>query len=115
MDTEKKIAQIAKGRLHQNTNNLIHSRLNKRSGETLSELKILTKFKKQHLTRLSVKGPKQLYVQNYGFEGVKSNGLNMRLKAKAVVDDAIEQANVIDFLAESLSVVRAEEVAALIR
>lgn len=55
-------------------------------------------------------GPKHLFLQNYGFEGVKSNGINMRLKATDIVENALASTNVIEFLANEISKTRAEEI-----
>lgn len=115
MATEQQIAQNAKSRLYQHTAALIHSRLTKQSGAALNELEVIPRFNKQQLVRLSVKAPKHVFIQNYGFEGVKSNGINMRLKETAVVDDAIEVSRVVDYLADNLSEIRAEEINTLIR
>lgn len=110
--TEKDIAKRAKTMLQ---NSVMHNinRLFTPSGKTKSlhtETSVKTRFNKGQLVRLSVSGPKHLYVQNYGFEGVKSNGINMYLEATNVVNSAIEQSNVVDFLAESISETRADEI-----
>lgn len=115
MATEQQIAQIAKSRLYQHTAALIHSRLTKRSGAALNELEVIPRFNKQQLVRLSVKAPKHVFIQNYGFEGVKSDGVNMSLRATGIVDDALKISRVVDYLADELTELRAEQITALIR
>lgn len=110
MSTEQQIGQIAKSRLYQHTTAFIHSRLTKRSGAALNELEVIPRFNKQQLVRLSIKAPKYVFIQNYGFEGVKSNGVNMSLQATNVLVEAIHHSKVVDFLADSLSEIRADEI-----
>lgn len=110
MATEKQIGQLAKSRLYQHTAAMIHSRLTKRSGAALNELEVIPRYNKQQLTRIAIKAPKHVFIQNYGFEGVKSNGINMRLKSTNVINDAIERSAVVGYLADALSEVRADEI-----
>lgn len=75
-----------------------------------SKTNVKTRYNKGQLVRLAINGPKHLFIQNYGFEGVKSNGVNMRLKATNVVTSAIERSKVVDYLAEAISSYRADEI-----
>jgi len=109
---EKQIAQQAVNKLQNAVNHNIN-RLFDPTGNTGGmrlNTKVKSRFNKGQMVRLSVVGPKHLYVQNYGFEGVKKNGINMRLKPTDAVNDAIETSNVVEFLAQSISEFRADEV-----
>lgn len=110
MATEQQIGQIAKSRLYQHTAAMIHSRLTKRSGAALNELEVIPRFNKQQLTRIAIKAPKYVFIQNYGFEGVKKNGVNMSLQPTNVIVGAIQHSNIVDYLADAISEVRADEV-----
>lgn len=109
---EKQIANQAKNKLY---NAVLHN-INREftptgnAGGMRLNTQVKTRFNKGQLVRLSISGPKHLYVQNYGFEGVKKNGINMRLEQTNVVNSAIEQSNVVDFLAQAISEARADEV-----
>jgi len=110
--SEREIATQAKNKLQ---NALMHNitRLLEPSGKAGGirfNTKVKPRFKKWHLVRLSVTGPKYLFIQNYGFEGVKSNGVNMRLQQTDVVNSAIESSNVVEFLALAIGESRADEV-----
>lgn len=108
---EKQIAQQAKNKLHnavmQNISRMFNS---SGSSNGLKTTEVKSRFNKGQLVRLSVSGPKHLYVQNYGFEGVKKNGINMRLEKTDVVNSAIESSGVVEFLAQAIGDARADEV-----
>lgn len=109
---EKQIAQQAVNKLQNAVNHNI-TRLFDPTGNTGGmrlNTKVKPRFNKGHLVRISVSGPKHLYVQNYGFEGVKKNGVNMRLEQTDVVNSAIESSGVVEFLAQAISEARADEI-----
>src|SRR5690554_4403932 len=110
--SEREIAQQAKNKLQ---NAVLHniSRLFEPSGKANGmrlNTTVKPRFNKGQLVRLSVVGPKHLYIQNYGFEGVKKNGINMRLEQTDVVNSAIESSGVVEFLAQAIGEARADEV-----
>lgn len=95
--------------------NISNAFQNNGTGELLEKSNVYSTLKNGQLTQLRITGPKHLFVQNYGFEGVKSNGINMRLKATDVVEKALATTNVIDFLATEISKARAEEIVIQLR
>lgn len=110
--SEREIAQQAKNKLQNAVTHSI-SRLFEPSGNSGGmrlNTTVQPRFNKGQLVRLSVVGPKHLYIQNYGFEGVKSNGINMRLEETNVVNSAIKSSGVVDFLAQALGEARADEI-----
>lgn len=110
--SEREIAQQATKKLQTAVNHNI-TRLFDPTGNADGmrlNTKVKPRFNKGQLVRISVVGPKHLYVQNYGFEGVKKNGINMRLQGTDVVNSAIESSNVVEFIAQSLGEARADEV-----
>ena len=113
--SERDIANQAKAKLKSSVIANIVRTFPSSSGEMKNNTDVKASFNKGQLVRLGISGPKHLYVQNYGFEGVKSNGINQRLKATNVVNNAIEESGVVDFLSEALSEFRAEQIVALIR
>lgn len=113
--SERDIANQAKAKLKSSVIANIVRTFPSSSGEMKNNTDVKASFNKGQLVRLGISGPKHLYVQNYGFEGVKSNGINQRLKATNVVNNAIEESGIVDFLSEALSEFRAEQIVALIR
>jgi hypothetical protein len=53
-------------------------------------------------------------MQNFGFEGQKSNGVNQRLQATDVFERALDSANILEDLADEISELRIDQVTALI-
>lgn len=110
--TEKQIAQQAKNQLYNRLIQQINSTFTPSGNKEgiRFNTQVLTRFSKSQLTRIAIKGPKHLYVQNYGFEGVKKNGINMSIKATNVVNDAIEKSGVVNYLANAISESRADDI-----
>lgn len=108
--TEKDIANQAKRTLKDSLRTNIKSQFTQRTGDTFENTDVTSRFSKGNLTRITIKAPKHLFIQNYGFEGVKSNSVHMRLKATRTVDDTIDQTHILDYLAENLSKIRADEI-----
>lgn len=108
--TEKDIANQAKRTLKDSLRTNIKSQFTQRTGATFENTDVTSRFLKGNLTRITVKAPKHLFIQNYGFEGVKSNGVHMRLKATKTVENAIDSTDVINYLADNLAIIRADDV-----
>ena len=71
---------------------------------------VVSKYKEGRLDRLTFIAPDYIYKQNFGFEGKKSNGVNMRLKATHVVQEAIQNSGALNELAEKLADLRGTEI-----
>ncbi|KAA5532821.1 hypothetical protein [Paenimyroides baculatum] len=110
--SEREIAQQAVNKLQNAVNHNITRMFDPsgKAGGMRLNTTVKPRFNKGQMVRLSVVGPKHLYVQNYGFEGVKKNGINMRLEQTDVVNNAIESSNVVEFLAQAIGEARADEV-----
>ena len=66
------------------------------------------------LKDIAITQPRYGFMLNYGFEGVKSNGISMKLKATNHLADAIEKSRVLEILADELTEIKAEKVFATI-
>ena len=66
------------------------------------------------LKDIAITSPRYGFMLNYGFEGVKSNGINMKLKATNHLADAIERSQIIEILGDELTAVKGEKVMASI-
>ena len=71
------------------------------------------RFSQNQLRRIVIDAPKYIFIQNYGFEGTKRNGINMRLKAKRTIDDAIKDTDIMNYLADHISELRADDIVAV--
>ena len=67
-----------------------------------------------YLDRITIASPHYGFKLNYGFEGIKSNRVQMNLKPINHLHKAIERTSILNELADNLSNIRAEEVAAKI-
>lgn len=110
---EQKIGRDAAKGLKSGILKLIDQKLARRSGQA-SKTTVKSRLKQDRLDRLTITAPKHLYVQNFGFEGSKKNGVTMCLEAKDILTKAVEESNVLDNLADALGELRAEEVITLI-
>lgn len=80
----------------------------------LSESTVKPFGKNFGLDALIIKSPKYGFMLNYGFEGVKSNGIAMKLKATNHLADGIEKTGVLEILADELTDIKGEKVLATI-
>ena len=67
-------------------------------------------FKDDRLQRITIRAPHYIFKQQYGFEGKKSNGINMRLKSTSVINKALEDSRILETLADEVSEIRLTEV-----
>lgn len=86
--------------------------------ETVSHTGILMKStvkafnRKTGLSALIIKSPRYGFMLNYGFEGVKSNGISMKLTATNHLADAIDKSNILEILADELTAIKGDRVMA---
>ncbi|HSD07895.1 hypothetical protein [Flavobacterium sp.] len=112
---EKEIASVAVKKLRGTVRQEIANTSNKRTGEALKIGNAGSRFKFGRLQRITLKAPYYTFMQNYGFEGKKSNGVNQRLKATDVIAKAIDSSGILDDLADEISELRLDQVSALIQ
>lgn len=80
----------------------------------LMKSSVLAKKEKStgYLDRLTISSPHYGFKLNYGFEGVKNNGVQMTLKPINQLHRTIEQTSILNELATQISNIRAEEIIA---
>jgi len=88
------------------------SRLDNKMKRTMMarESNVKDKYKDGRLDRLTFTAPDYIFKQNFGFEGKKSNGINMRLKATDVLSKTVASSGVIETIADKIAELRAEQV-----
>jgi len=113
LSKEKVIAKKATKALRYNLRSAINQTTNKQTG-LASKAGSRAVFKYGRLQRVTLKAPHYIFKQHYGFEGQKSNGVNMRLRATDVLNKAIASGNVLENLADGIANIRSEQVLATI-
>jgi len=112
---EKEITSQAVKKLRAAVRQEISKTTKSRSGQALRVAGAGSRFKYGRLQRITLTAPVYIFMQHYGFEGKKSNGINQRLKATDVLAKALEASNVLEKLADEISELRIDQVTALIK
>jgi hypothetical protein len=89
----------------------------KGTGDLVRKSKVIAIAKKTTglLSHIIIKSPQYSFILNYGFEGIKSNGVAMKLKAYNHIATAVSSGNIVDTLANEISDIRAEQVISSIK
>ncbi len=111
--TEQQIANTAKSKLQNDLLAKIGRQLQERTGNASNKTTVRARFTQKQLRRIVIDAPKYIFIQNYGFEGNKRNTVHMRLQAKRTIDDAIKDTDIMNYLADHISEVRADEFVAV--
>jgi hypothetical protein len=111
---EKKLAGVTTRALSSGLRNAIDRTTNRKTGTAVNEAGSRAVFKDQRLQRVTLRAPHYIFKQHYGFEGNKKNAIMMRLRPTDVLTKAIEQANVLETLADGIAEIRMDEVTARI-
>jgi hypothetical protein len=108
--TEKDIGTELQWRLKRNLVASIKSKTKEGTGLALkSDVKAF--YKDGLLDKITLYTPYYIYpILDYGFEGTKINGINMRLKAGRFLSDALENGKVIRDLADLIGKQRANDI-----
>lgn len=114
LSLEKELASKSANSIKSALKSVISSTTHSRTGNALRVASAGSKFKNDRLQRITIKAPHYIFKQNYGFEGKKSNGINMRLNQTSVIEKALNDSNAFQMLADGLSEIRLSQVAALI-
>lgn len=111
---EKAVAKEATGSLKKAFQTAINRTTNRRTGEASKSASSRAVFKHERLQRVTLKAPHYIFKQHYGFEGTKSNGVNMRLRATDVLTIAVEKSGVLNTLADKIADIRGSQIIAAI-
>lgn len=111
---EKQLAARTTASLRNSARSAIQQTTSSRTGEAMKQAGSRAVFKEDRLQRITIRAPHYIFKQQYGFEGVKSNGVNMRLKATSVITQALTASNILEKLADEISEIRLSEVTAKI-
>ena len=112
---EKEITSQAVKKLRSAVKQGISHTTESRTGQALRMGGAGSRFKNQRLQRITMSAPYYIFMQHYGFEGKKSNGVNQRLNATDIFSKAINSANILENLADEISELRIDQVTALIQ
>ncbi|MFV5696695.1 hypothetical protein ACM55G_14795 [Flavobacterium sp. LB3P122] len=111
---EKQLATRTTASLRNSIRSAIQQTTSSRTGEAIKQAGSRAVFKENLLQRITIRAPHYIFKQQHGFEGVKKNGVNMRLKATSVITQALNASNILEKLADEISEIRLSEVTAKI-
>jgi len=111
---EKRIGKTASQSVKAVLKRSIENTTDSKTGNAVRTANSRAVYKFQRLQRITIQAPNYIFKQNFGFEGTKKNGVNMRLKKTNVISKVLDGTNIIENLADAISNLRAEEVEALI-
>lgn len=111
---ERQLANKGTSALKIALKNAINSTVGIKSFESLNSANSRAVFRDQRLQRITIQAPHYIFKQNFGFEGSKSNGINMRLEATSVLSKALDSSNILNTLADGIADIRLSQVSALI-
>lgn len=112
---EKSLASDATKSLSASLKAAVRNTTDSKTGAAIKTASAGSRFKNDRLQRIVLKAPHYIFKQNYGFEGTKSNGVNMRLRQTSVIEKAVDQSNVLETLADGISNLRLDQVSAIIQ
>ena len=111
---ERELASKTTSTVKRDLKSAISATSHAKTGEALKKASSRSVFKHDRLQRIAIKAPYYIFMQNYGFEGSKSNGVNMRLKETSVIAKALDTSNILNTLADGISEIRLSQVSTLI-
>lgn len=111
---EKQLGSKSAATLKSGLKNAINSTTGANTFAALNTANSRAVYKDQRLQRITIQAPHYIFKQNYGFEGSKSNGINMRLKETDVLSKALDTSNILNILADSIADIRLSQVTSLI-
>ena len=87
----------------------------KDTGIQLQSIGVSVNMKFGELQSLSIKASQATFQQHYGFEGVKSNGVRMKMKPFNHFNNVLNKGSVLEKLATEIGEIRADEITNNIR
>ena len=109
---EKQAGQKAALILRKSLKGLVKSRFETTSGNSaILRSTVLSRMNGPELQRLIIKKPHYGFKNHFGFEGVKSNGIKMKLLSnKGFLGEAVNATNALETLATEIGNIRLDEV-----
>jgi hypothetical protein len=108
---EKKAGKEASVSLKNALKSAINKNLHLQTYNAVRTANSIPKYKDNRLQRLTMQAPDYVFKNNYGFEGKKSNGVNMRLKSTDLINQALDESKVLDSLVDKIATLRGDRVA----
>lgn len=109
-ELEKKEGQKAARALTRGLRNVLARLTVRKTGQLLKLSKANAKMKFDALDNITITSPHYAFKQHHGFEGIKSNGVKMRLKPLSTFNLLLDNNQAIERLADAIGNLRAEEV-----
>lgn len=112
---EKKAGQKAARTLKRDLKAVLGVLSLKEGSKLLRNTSISTVIRFDTLDHLSVKTPHYIFKQHYGFEGIKANGVAMRMKPFNHFTNLFDKTKSLDRLLDEIGSIRADEITKNIR
>lgn len=112
---EKKAGQKAARTLSRRLKLVLATATTKQTGKMLQSVGASTVMRFNALDHIALRASTVTFKQHYGFEGVKKNGVKMKLKAYNHFNNLFNGTNALEKLIDEVSDLRAEEITSKIK
>lgn len=109
-ELEKLAGQKAARTLRADLRYVLQTATHKRTGTMLKAVGATARMKYDALDAITIKATRAVFMQHYGFEGIKKNGVHMSLKSYGHFDRLFHRTKALDILADEIGELRGEEV-----
>lgn len=109
-ELEKKAGQKASRTLRRDFKSVLKASIVSRTGEMIRKAGTGVRMKYDALDSIVIRATPATFIQHYGFEGTKKNGVFMRLKSYGHFDHLFDKTNSLETLASEVAELRGEEV-----
>jgi len=111
IELEKKAGQKAARTIQRNWKNILSTTTTKRTGLMLSLATARANMRFDMLDSIIVSASPATFIQNYGFEGIKKNGIHMSMKPYRHFDNLFKVSeSTLEKLLEEITEIRGEKV-----
>lgn len=112
---EKKAGQNAARSLSRNLKNILATTTTKQTGLMLQKAGASVEMKFDQVNAIVIKATSATFIQHYGFEGIKKNGVRMSMKPYNHFTNLFNSTNALERLIDDIGELRAEEITSKIR
>ncbi len=109
-ELEKLAGQRAARTLRADLRQVLQSSTQKRTGTMLRSVGAVARMRYDALDAISIKATRAVFMQHYGFEGIKKNGVHMTLGVYGHFDRLFHKTKALDTLADEIGELRGEEI-----
>lgn len=112
---EKKAGQKAARTIRRDLRTVLGVLSIKSGSQLFKNTRVTTVTKFGTLDHLAISTPNYIFMQHYGFEGIKKNGVAMSMKPFSHFDKLFDKTNALDKLINEIGAIRGDEILKNIR